>query len=179
MILYGYGFHVYLNDFIKKHNCKRIMEIGVYDAQNAINMIKSAICNSPASQVEYYGFDFFYNYSKEQIGKKLRVLGCKYQLIKGNSLITLPEVAKSMPLMDIIFIDGGKSYREASSDWKNSSKLMHSRTGVFVHNVNFWGVGKMVDEVPRDRFNVDLFFAPAEDKVALITYNKSKKGACN
>lgn len=168
MLLNGYGFHVYLNDFIKKHNCKRIMEIGVYDAQNAINMIKSAMINSPPSQVEYFGFDFFYNYNTEQIGKKLGVLGCKYHLIKGNTLITIPENAKSMPLMDIIFIDGGKSYREASSDWKNSSKLMHSRTGVFVHNVNFLGVGKMVDEIPRDRYNVELFFATTEDKVALI-----------
>jgi len=34
--------------------------------------------------------------------------------------------------MDLIFIDGGKSYREAKSDLENARMLMHERTAVFV-----------------------------------------------
>jgi hypothetical protein len=45
---------------------------------------------------------------------------------------------------------------------------MHEGTGVFVHNVNFWGVGRMVDEIHRDRYEVEVFHAPSEGSVALI-----------
>jgi predicted O-methyltransferase YrrM len=144
------------------------MEIGVYNGENAISMIKSAIKNHPANEVEYYGFDFFNYYSTDRIGEKLNKLGCKYKLFKGNTIYSIPESVKSLPIMDLIFIDGGKSYQEALSDWKCSSMLMHQGTGVFVHNVGFSGVGKMIDNILRERFIVELFYAKHEGKVALI-----------
>lgn len=144
------------------------MEIGVYNGENAIRLINTAIKNHPADEVEYYGFDYFYNYSKERIAKKLEVLECNYTLFKGNTLDTIPNAIKSLPMMDLIFIDGGKSYKEANSDWEGSSKLMHESTGVFVHNVGFSDVGKMVRNIPRDRFNVEIFYAQSEGSVALI-----------
>lgn len=144
------------------------MEIGVYNGENAFSMIKTAIKHSPAEEVEYYGFDFFYNYSTEQIGEKLETLGCRYRLYKGNTMDTVPEAAESLPKMDLIFIDGGKSYREAWSDWMGSSRLMHEGTGVFVHNVGFSGVGRMVDDIPRDRYDVEVWNAPSEGRVAQI-----------
>jgi predicted O-methyltransferase YrrM len=144
------------------------MEIGVYNGENAESMIKTALKNHPANEVEYYGFDFFYSYSIERVERKLGALGCKYTLFEGNTLETVPDAGKSLPLMDIIFIDGGKSFKEAYSDWVGSSMLMHEGTGVFVHNVGFSGVGRMVDTIPRDVFNVELFYARFEGKVALI-----------
>lgn len=144
------------------------MEIGVYNAVSAESMIKSAMENYLPEQVEYYGFDFFSSYSTETIGRKLDVLGCQYKLIKGNTLSTVPEATETLPLMDLIFIDGGKSYREASTDWMGSSKLMHERTGVFVHNADFYGVSRMLDDVPRDKYNVETFYPRNEGKVALI-----------
>jgi predicted O-methyltransferase YrrM len=71
-------------------------------------------------------------------------------------------------MMDLIFIDGSKSYKEVSSDWEGSSRLMHEGTGVFVHNVGFSGVGRMVDDIPRDMFKVKIFHARYEGNVALI-----------
>lgn len=144
------------------------MEIGVYNGENAISMIKSAIKNHPANEVEYYGFDFFNYYTTDRIREKLNKLGCKYKLFKGNTMYTIPESLKSLPMMDSIFIDGGKSYQEALSDWRSSSMLMHLGTGVFVHNVGFSGVGRMIDNIPQERFIVELFYAKYEGKVALI-----------
>jgi predicted O-methyltransferase YrrM len=144
------------------------MEIGVYDGRNGESMIKAAMENYPASEVEYYGFDFFYRDRKEQIEKKLNALGCKFTLFKGNTLETIPAAVKSLPVMDIIFIDGGKSFQESWSDWEGSSKLMHRGTGVFVHNVGFSGVGRMVDTIPRDMFDVEILYPRYEGKVALI-----------
>ncbi len=164
-----YGAHKYLNDYIAEKKCRRIMEIGVYNAENAENMIKTAAKNYPPNEIEYYGFDFFSHYNTDGIAENLDKLGCKYKLFKGNTMNTVPDAAETLPLMDIVFIDGGKSYREAWSDWLGSSRLMHMDTGVFVHNVDFSDVERMVNNIPQDRYNVNTFYAPAEGRVALIT----------
>ena len=144
------------------------MEVGVYNGENAVSMVKAAVKNRPPFEVEYYGFDFFSNYSTERIGRKLNETGCSYKLLEGNTMDTVTKAAKTLQAMDIIFIDGGKSFKEARSDWEGSSKLMHRGTGVFVHNVDFSGVGKMVDSIPEDRYNVEIFYPRFEGKVALI-----------
>ena len=131
-------------------------------------MVEAAIQDIPSQKVEYYGFDFFSNNSTSRVGRRLDETGCRYRLYKGNTMDTFPEAAKTLPKMDLVFIDGGKSYREAMSDWENSALLMHDGTGVFIHNVGFSGVGKMVDEIPRDRYEVEIFNAPSEGSVALI-----------
>ena len=163
-----YGSHDYLNEFIEENRCKRIMEVGVYNGENALSMVQAAIKNTPVFEVEYHGFDYFHSYSTEQIGRKLNEIGCKYFLYEGNTLDTVPEAIKTMPKMDIIFIDGGKSFREAWSDWESSSRLMHETTGVFVHNVGFSGVGRMIESIPRDRYEVEIFYPRFEGKVALV-----------
>ena len=144
------------------------MEVGVYNGENAVSMVKAAIKNRSPSEVEYYGFDFFSSHSTERIGRKLDETGCRYILFEGNTIDTVPEAAKTQQAMDIIFIDGGKSFSEAWSDWEGSSLLMHKGTGVFVHNVDFSGVGKMVDSIPEDRYEVEIFYPRFEGKVALI-----------
>ena len=163
-----YGSHDYLNEFIRENHCRRVMEVGVYNGENAVSMVKAATKNRSPSEVMYHGFDFFSSYSTERIGRKLDETGCSYKLFEGNTMDTVPEAARTMEAMDIIFIDGGKSFREAWSDWEGSSKLMHEGTGVFVHNVDFSGVGKMVDSIPEDRYEVEVFYPRFEGKVALI-----------
>ena len=163
-----YGPHVYLNEFIRENRCCRIMEVGVYNGENAVGMVRAAAKERPASEVEYFGFDFFSSYSTERIGRKLDETGCKYTLFEGDTLNTVPEAAKTLKPMNIIFIDGGKSFNEAWSDWEGSSRLMHQGTGVFVHNVDFSGVARMVDKIPRDRFDIEVFHPRFEGKVALI-----------
>ena len=54
-----YGSHSYLNEFIRKNRCMKILEIGVYNGENARSMVEAAIQNIPSHKVEYYGFDFF------------------------------------------------------------------------------------------------------------------------
>lgn len=163
-----YGSHEYLNEFIRENKCRRIMEVGVYNGENALSMVKTAIKNHPASDVEYYGFDFFSSFSMDHIGGKLDQTGCKHFLFEGNTLDTVPEASEFLPKMDIIFIDGGKSFEVAWSDWMGSSKLMHSGTGVFVHNVGFSGVGRMVESISLESYDVEIFLPRFEGRVALV-----------
>jgi predicted O-methyltransferase YrrM len=165
-----YGSHTYLNEYIRENNCKRIIEIGVYTGENAVSMVETAIEHAPdPREIEYYGFDLFWNASSDQVGRDLERLGCTFALFEGNTLETLPSSVASLPKMDLIFIDGGKSFAEAASDWQNAELLLHDGTGVFVHNADFTGVRRMLDQVSRETYRVEIFQAPSEGSVALIT----------
>jgi predicted O-methyltransferase YrrM len=165
-----YGSHPYLNEYIRTHNCRRILEVGVYNGENAVRMIEAALENVAApGEVEYYGFDFFADSGAERVGRKLEALGCTFKLFEGNTLDTLPGSAAELPKMDLIFIDGGKSFREAMSDWKNAAQLVHAETAVYVHNAGFPGVRRMLAQISREEYHVEFFRATSEGKVALIT----------
>lgn len=163
-----YGSHSFLTEYISKNNCRRIMEIGVLNGDNAESMIETAIQNSSPDKTEYYGFDLFTNYSLRQVGQKLEKTGCKFRLFKGDTLHTLPKAARTLPKMDLIFIDGGKSLTEAQNDWENSKTLIHDGTAVFIHNYEFPGVRTMVDNIPRDKYQVQIIQTSSEGKIALI-----------
>ncbi len=167
-VLYWYGFHSFLHEYIRKNRCKRILEIGVFNGDNALSMVEAAVKASPPEEVEYYGFDFFESSMLHQVELKLGKTGCKFKLFRGDTLDSLPRAVKSLPKMDLIFIDGGKSYREASSDWECSKTLMHEKTAVFVHNYEFSGVHRMVDSIPRDEYQVEIIHPPNDSDTAFI-----------
>jgi predicted O-methyltransferase YrrM len=144
------------------------MEIGVANGENAKTMIEVAIQNFPSEEVEYYGFDFFDGYRVRQVEQKLEKTRCKFKLFKGDTADTLPRAVKTLPKMDLIFIDGGKSYSEANSDWECSKILMHNGTTVFVHNYDFLGVRRMVDNISRDKYQVEVIHPPYDFTTASI-----------
>jgi len=163
-----YGSHPFLIDCIVKKKCRRIMEIGVYNGDNAKKMVETAIHNYPPSEIEYYGFDYFQGYSASYVGKKLEKTECRFRLFEGDTIDTLPKAIGSLPKMDLIFIDGGKSYTEAKSDWENSKTLIHDETTVFVHNLEFSGIHRMVDSIPRDKYKVNIIQSHSEGTIALV-----------
>ena len=167
----GYGSHSFLNEYISRNRCRKIMEIGVADGENARTMVTVAGQNSPAKEVEYYGFDAFGDNDNSQMKKitqKLKITGCKFKLFKGDSVETLPKIVKDLPKMDLIFIDGGHSYPTVKSDWENSKSLMHNKTAVFFHNYNFSGVKQVVDNIPREQYQVEIIDPPSDYPTAHV-----------
>lgn len=164
----GYGAHSFLNEYIGKNKCKRIMEIGVADGKNAKAMVMVAIRNFSPAEVHYYGFDLFEGNRIDQVRQKLEETGCKFELFKGDSIEILPKVVRILPKMDLIFIDGGHSYETVKSDWENSSSLMHNETSVFFHNYTFLGVKKVVDNISREEYQVKIIHAPSDYDTALV-----------
>lgn len=144
------------------------MEVGVYDGNNARTMILTATQYVAPAEVEYYGFDFFQGSQFSDIKFKLEKTGCIVHLYQGNSTTTIPRVLATLPKMDVIFIDGGKSFAEASSDWTTSKTLMHPRTAVFVHNYEFSGVRRMVDRISREVFQVSILHPRGDAMTARI-----------
>ncbi len=75
------------------------MEIGVADGENAREMLRVASQNSPAQEVEYYGFDIFGGIGgtqMEHVSRKLEKTGCRFTLYKGDSVRTLPKMAENL-----------------------------------------------------------------------------------
>lgn len=165
----GYGLHTFLNEYIRENKCKRIMEIGVADGENARNMVRAAIRNFSPEEVEYHGFDLFdSDFTMKQVRQKLKDTGCKFKLFKGDSARTLPKVLKTLPRMDLIFIDGGHSYSTVKNDWENSKSLMHNETAVFFHNYDFLGPKRVVDKISREEYQVKIVHPPSDCDTALV-----------
>jgi len=167
----GYGSHSFLNEYIYKNKCKRIMEIGVADGENARNMMEVAIRNFLPEEVEYYGFDLFGGTDDsrlKQVRQKLKEARCEFILFKGDSVETLPKAVKTLPKMDMIFIDGGHSYATVKSDWENSKFLMHNETAAFFHNYDFSGPKKVVNNISRQEYQVKIIHPTSDYDTALV-----------
>jgi len=151
------------------------MEIGVADGENARNMVRSAIRNFLPEEVEYYGFDFFggdNDLKLKQVKQKLKETKCKFRLFKGDTLETLPRTVKTLPKMDLIFIDGGHAHATVKSDWENSKPLMHNETAVFFHNYDFTGPKMVVDNISREEYKVKIIH-PKSDSVTASVKKKA------
>ena len=143
------------------------MEIGVLNGETRRTMVDVAIKKVPHVEVEYCRFDFFRMYSHHQAKQKLEKTGCTFKLIKGTPLKLFLKLLKPWPKMGLIFIDGGKSYFEAKSDCDHSKTLMHDEIAVF-HNHNFLGVMRMVDNIPRDKYRVNIIYLSDDSDTAFI-----------
>ena len=153
------------------------MEIGIADGENAKTMILVASNNFPVKHIEYYGFDIFGwggDSHFKRVQQKLAATGCNVRLFKGDSTITLPKFIEMLPLMDLIFIDGGHSYSIVKSDWEYSKKLMDSNTAVFFHNYDFCGPKRLVDSISREIFDVEILY-PRFDSPTALAKKKNKK----
>ena len=167
----GYGSHSFLNKYISKNKCKKIMEIGVAYGENARTMVMVAIRNFSPKEVKYYGFDLFGGSDDsrvDQVRQKLRETGCKFRLFKGDSVVALPREVKTLPKMDLIFIDGGHSYATVKSDWENSRFLMHDETAVFFHNYDFSGPKRVVDNISREEYQVKIIHPSSDADTAFV-----------
>lgn len=164
----GYGSHSFLNDYILRNKCKKIMEIGVANGENARAMVKVAIRSFSPEEVEYYGFDYFEGNRMKQVRRKLEETGCKFKLFKGDSVETLPKATQTLPKMDLIFIDGGHSYETVKCDWENSRFLMHDATAVFFHNYGFSGVKRLIDNISREEYQVEIIHPPSDYSTAFV-----------
>lgn len=165
---FGYGSHPFLNKCIRQNRCKRIMEIGVADGENAREMVMVASEIFPAEEVEYYGFDIFRWNDYSKVRRQFEKTCCQIKFFRGDSVKTLPKVVKELPMMDLIFIDGGHSYSTVKTDWENSKSLMHDKTTVFFHNYDFSGPKRVVGNISREEYHVEIIDPPSDCMTALV-----------
>lgn len=116
-----------------QHKPFRILEIGVHHADRAVAMINFA-SQLGRTHIDYFGFDLFSSWTptvnKAEIGKAAPPMSAadvvtkltdktkvkSISLKEGDSKITLPAEVKSLPRMNVIFLDGGHSLETVKSD---------------------------------------------------------------
>ena len=135
---------------VRQTKAKRIMEIGVFDACNSLEMINTAKIAHSGGDIDYFGFDLFEGasdqeaeneFSKEKrplpmdvVRERLKATGANVRLFRGYTRETLPDfiddATKNGIKMDFIFIDGGHRHSTIECDWNYCKELMHEKTVV-------------------------------------------------
>lgn len=163
----------HLFDEITKIKATRILEVGTWNGNRAVQMIAVAQKNS-SKPVTYVGFDLFESLtdalyhleiskrppSKAEVQNTLAASNADVTLIQGNTLTTLPEFAHSAEKFDFIFIDGGHDVATIQSDWDSVAKLMHQHTVVIFDD--YWrsvpdkAAKPVVDKIDQSKYVVEI-----------------------
>jgi glycosyltransferase involved in cell wall biosynthesis len=169
--------------YLKSHECKNIMEIGTYNGENAVQMIKAAALKVKETDIHYYGLDLFENITQAKITTELShpktpdmesvkkyiesSVKAKVTLFSGDTNTTLESVIKELPFMDMIFIDGGHSLETIDNDWKYAARLMKSDGIVFFDDylpeMPFIGCKTLIDGIQKSMVSYDVEVLPEYD----------------
>jgi hypothetical protein len=164
---------------IYRQRPKSIIEIGVYNGNRAVELIETAkIFNN---DIKYYGFDLFEDFynskniinkelskfplSKKKIEKKLEKYS-NINLLKGNTIKTLPKFIKKNKNVDFVFIDGGHSVSTIQSDWRSIKKIISKKSLVIFDDYyeikksifNRYGCNKIINSLNRRVYKYKKFF---------------------
>lgn len=153
----------------------RYLEVGTYDGRRAAQLLRHWNRMPGGPPAAYYGFDFFEDLTPEMsraelsksrpppsldaVRSMLRDTGAAVSLYKGNTRDTLPRIAPELPLMDLVFVDGGHSLETIASDWAALQPVIGEKTVVLLDDYyvgkDDFGCAALVGGLPID-FRVRL-----------------------
>jgi predicted O-methyltransferase YrrM len=163
---------------IKINQPLNILEIGVHKGGFAIRML-SQLSKSNLANTSYTGVDLFAEMQTKQNHKaeismwpgsrndvlkriKNSAPGTKVNLVQSTSYEFL---VNNKNKYDLIFIDGGHSYKTVKSDWELSSKLLSDQGVIFFDDFTSrngainsgFGISTVVEEIDTKVWNVKIF----------------------
>ena len=176
-----------------------IVEVGVFNGENAKQMILAASAGANGIRAPfYYGFDLFEGMTDEvnakefsklplseaEIGEKISASGSQYCLMSGFTENTLPKLPEHMKRLardlDFAFIDGGRSEETIEADWENIAPLMHANSVVIFDDyyvdksseLEGFGCNDLIDRLKADaKYNVE--YLPVVDTFDKETFSLS------
>lgn len=165
-----------IDEISKRTRHLRFLEIGTYDGVRASQLINTFIGGGPGRTAEYYGFDLFEDctheiakaeLSKAKLAPSVREVRNRmahinklaFSLFKGYTKDTMPKAVPNLPMMDLVFVDGGHSLETIAGDWKNVLPLVHQSTIVlfddYYENREDYGCKTLVESL-SEKYKVDL-----------------------
>jgi hypothetical protein len=160
--------------YIAERPSLSILEIGVARAANTMRML--AFADWLGGKPRYTGIDLFGSLTDQQFEKSycsankrpmsrdatlanLRLLlgddiAGRIELLEGLSHNVLPRLLARGRKYDLIFIDGGHSYEDVSSDWLSCQQLLAPGGTIAFDDYPNWGVGPTVAEIDPARWQV-------------------------
>lgn len=165
-----------LLELIDEHKPKSILEIGVWNGQNAIRMINQAKKHHP--DIQYFGYDLFEDATSETDAVEFNVKGHNYlravkaeimaatgimpHLTKGNTRTVLLPIT-----VNFAFIDGGHSIETIKHDYSmvKESRIVvlddyYTSDGQGCPDTSKYGCNSLVDKLSKP---MDIL--PAKDPV--------------
>jgi predicted O-methyltransferase YrrM len=112
-------------------SCKNYLEIGTHNGGSLIVVMQSAY------KTNFFGLDIWTRSSNMKIANRNIVnhntYGHSFELIKGNSMkdIVFANVKNKCPQVDLLFIDGGHSFKNVINDFERYSQLV-PKNGIIV-----------------------------------------------
>ena len=116
---------------------RRIVEIGVGDAQRAKQILQLAVRLADGQPVWYTGIDLFESRPQrdgldlKQAYKLLRPTGARVQLVPGDPLTALSRVANSLQRTDLLIISADISAESMKRAWFYVPRMLHATSQVF------------------------------------------------
>jgi predicted O-methyltransferase YrrM len=136
-----------IHDWLEENKPEVILEVGTWNGHNAIKMME---CSGAK---KYIGFDVWEEGSdalddaefnaKKRVTKKevedlLKKQGFDFELIRGNTRVTLPEYVKDKkPFVDFVLIDGGHLTATVDSDFRSVTKIAKTTGHIFFDDYYF------------------------------------------
>lgn len=136
--------YVRILEEIKALKASRILEVGTWNGERAVKMIRAAL--EVSGKAIYFGFDLFEDMTSErskeefnvkpvfaefEVERKLRTefpppANVSFKLTKGDTRRTLSKFLEAYAegIVDFAWIDGGHSVETISSDWSVCQKLV-------------------------------------------------------
>jgi len=147
----------FIGSLIKLHSAKKVLEIGVFEGQTGIEMIKAV-----GDDGHYIGIDITdenFNTSFNKLISKTRTDVCTYIDSSFEVLPTLEEKT-----FDLIFIDSVHEYDHLSKEFKLCEKLIKQDGLIVLHDaILFEGVNRFCQELKNNKgFEVLILNTPKE-----------------
>lgn len=136
--------------FLVTNQPRSIAEVGVFNGENALQMLQAAgVAILDARKIKYFGFDLFEQMTDDKFKSEFSKIPLKQAdiqpkissvtddgcLIIGDTVLTLPEFAKNAQRenvsLDFVFLDGGHSESTIESDWSNICKIISEKSVVY------------------------------------------------
>lgn len=165
----GAGRYAQLLDVIDQIKPRRIVEIGTWNGNRAMQMIQAASRHRDVEDIIYQGFDLFESQTAGQLRSELSKMGweqdvvqrrldatlAKIELIAGNTRETLGECVDDDA--DLYFIDGGHSEETIEND---ASIMEYAKDeAVFIFDDYYhrgkpdgMGCNKFIDNLDIDKY---------------------------
>jgi hypothetical protein len=125
---------------VYRQRFRKIVEVGISDAQRAMRLIQVAGRNFPLSQVRYVGLDWFESRPSGAEGgmtlkaahRLLRRSGARIQLLPGDPLESLARNANDLGQVDVLLFSAGMEPAERPWLWYYLPRILHPRSQVYV-----------------------------------------------
>jgi hypothetical protein len=128
---------------IRRHNARKIVELGIGSAQRAMRMIEVAGRTSSPEDIHYVGMDLFEGragsgqaaLSLKEAHQLLRATGVRVQLVPGNPAESLIRLANSLHKVDLLILPGELDSAALARMWFFVPRMLHEQSVVMVENV--------------------------------------------